>query len=677
MPRFLFTIILSFLIIQYSAISQKYAEGPYAPRTTYGLFGGGNFNLHTADFKGFKGYESCCPGYETGSGFGLNFGGFVAFPITDKMDLTFRAVYTGLSAEISRTEDELLGGNNGSVDGQFEHRIDAVLNSAGLQALVGFKLSDQLRLHGGFRAGYMLASKFSQVEEIVSPDYGVFMDTKSTTRNVYNDKEIPDASTIEAALMAGITYDLPLNSSYTFFLVPEAFFSFGLTSFAPDMGWQANYFGAGIGIRYAPRGIIPPKPPPPPPPPPPLPPPPPPPSAPVLDATIAAFSVEKDGSESGVSTMKVEEFLSTRTHPILSFVFFEENSSTLPSRYIRISEEEKKTFSVKRLYDLKTMNVYYRVLDIVGKRMSVYPQSNLDLTGCNSDFGGEKNNKKLSADRANVVKEYLMTKWGIPESRLKTKARNLPAVPSNNTLPEGRSENRRVEMSSNVQQIFEPMIIQDTLRIPNPPHIRFRPQVNAEIGIKSWKIITSQSQGTLRVFAGDGPPPEKIDWEVEKEDEQEFVPRFNEPLAYMLEVVDNDNKVWQSPPQYMPVEQITIETKIFEMIEDKEIDKFSLILFDFDKATLGKENESIVKIARNRIRKNSTVAITGYSDRTGEEQHNLKLSQRRANATAKALGMNLANAKGVGESQLLYDNDTPEGRFYCRTVIIEIVTPIE
>ncbi|MEI6089253.1 MAG: hypothetical protein WCR42_02265 [bacterium] len=35
------------------------------------------------------------------------------------------------------------------------------------------------------------------------------------------------------------------------------------------------------------------------------------------------------------------------------------------------------------------------------------------------------------------------------------------------------------------------------------------------------------------------------------------------------------------------------------------------------------------------------------------------------------------NVQGVGEDTLLYNNDVPEGRFYCRTVQIVVKTPIE
>lgn len=675
--RKLLYLILLVLIFTSSIYSQEYKEGPYDPRPSFGIFGGAGLNLHTGSFSKLEGIANCCPEFKDGTGFGYNFGVFYALPMGKQWELVFRGTYTDLSGELTTIEEEVLSdGQGGSVNGEFEHRMEGTFNSAGLQVLAAYRLSDQLRVNFGVRGGMLLTKDFYQIEEIITPDYGVFEYSQKSTR-FENEGEIPNAASLELALMFGASYDLPLNKEFTWFLVPEASLSLGLTEFAPNTSWQANLFHGGIGLRYAPRTIIPPTPPPPPPPPPPLPPPPPPPSTPVLDASILAVSVDENNAESEFSRLTVEEFLSTRTHPIMNYVFFDENSSSIPGRYVRISDEEREDFSVRRLFNLKTMDVYHRVLDIVGKRMSVYPQATLEITGCNSDVGPEKDNIELSKRRANVVRDYLVNAWKIEPSRLTMKSRNLPEVPSNQKVLDGQQENQRVELKSNLTDIFEPMIIQDTLRISNPPHIRFKPLINAEMGIQSWKIKTSQNGRELRVFSGLGEPPQSIDWEVEREEEQVFVPRFDEPLTYKLEVIDNDNKVWESPPQKMEVEQITIEKKLFELIEDKEIDKFSLILFDFNKAELSKDNAGIVQIAKDRIRENSEVKITGYTDRQGDEELNKNLSKRRADATAKALGIPLDQSFGVGESILLYNNDTPEGRFYSRTVIIEIITTIE
>jgi outer membrane protein OmpA-like peptidoglycan-associated protein len=55
----------------------------------------------------------------------------------------------------------------------------------------------------------------------------------------------------------------------------------------------------------------------------------------------------------------------------------------------------------------------------------------------------------------------------------------------------------------------------------------------------------------------------------------------------------------------------------------------------------------------------------------------VNLSNNRANAVAKSLNFENTNTTGVGEQQLLYNNDVPEGRFYCRRVDVTVETPVE
>ncbi|MBM2817000.1 MAG: hypothetical protein HW421_3762 [Ignavibacteria bacterium] len=673
--KLVFMVLLVFIRISTETFCQKFADQPYTTRSSYGIFADVDFNFHTANFRNLPFAESCCPGFEIGTGFGYEFGLFYLIPFTDQLELNLRGGYFNLSGVLSKTEPTTVFdlSTKRSVNGEFEHSVDGTLNSAGLMPLLSYRLSDQMRLHGGFRAAYLLTKSIKLKEEISTPNWGTF----DNGFRVRNQKEGDIDGTIDAALVAGISYDLPLNSTYTLFLVPEAFFSFGLTSMGTGLAWTVNTLNAGIAIKYAPRKIIPPKPPPPPPVAPPLPPPPPPPAPPALDATILAVGLEKDGKEKDVSTMRIEEFQATRMHPLLNYIFFDENSAEIHVRYKRITEKEKEDFSVNKLYNLKTMEVYYQLLNIVGRRLQAYPQSNVTLTGTNSDEGLEKGNMALSKSRADAMKDYLVNVWNIPESRITVKSKNLPDLPSNITNDDGKAENRRVEISSNFPQVLEPMIIGDTVREANPPNIRFKSKINTPIGVKQWKVITMQTDKNLRIFSGTGTPPDKIDWDLGREEEQTYIPRFTEPLKYKLWILDNDNKEWESAVQVLPVEQVTIEHKQFEMIGDKRIDKFSLIQFGFNKSDLSKDHIFIADKAKKIVQKNSIIQIIGHTDRIGDELLNLDLSKKRANSTAKYLMVPFETATGVGEEKPLYLNDTPEGRFYNRTVTLEIVTPIE
>ena len=77
----------------------------------------------------------------------------------------------------------------------------------------------------------------------------------------------------------------------------------------------------------------------------------------------------------------------------------------------------------------------------------------------------------------------------------------------------------------------------------------------------------------------------------------------------------------------------------------------------------------------------SGVLVSNSSDRTGEEDYNLQLSDNRASRVAdklKSLKENFSKVSydAYGESVLRYNNELPEGRFYCRTVEIIVETPV-
>lgn len=106
------------------------------------------------------------------------------------------------------------------------------------------------------------------------------------------------------------------------------------------------------------------------------------------------------------------------------------------------------------------------------------------------------------------------------------------------------------------------------------------------------------------------------------------------------------------------------------------IENYRLITFEFDRPELKQASLKIVEMIKRSIKQNSEVDITGYTDRLGDDVHNSELSIKRANATSKALNTPINKVTGAGETLTLYPNDLPEGRFYCRTVEVQVKTPI-
>jgi len=283
--------------------------------------------------------------------------------------------------------------------------------------------------------------------------------------------------------------------------------------------------------------------------------------------------------------------------------------------------------------------------------------------------------------RAESIRDYLQNIWNIDGRRLELESRNLSSKMSTPIdEKEKMEENRRVELSSDVYEILKPILTRDTLKTANPPVVRFKPKVVAEAGIKDWKINAVLDKGISKEFNSQSYKsgrklPEQLDWNIN--DDIENIWKIKDTIMFSLSAIDLQNNDIQTNEKELGIEQITLRKKVQNRIKDRIIDKYNLILFDFDQSNIRDQNKKIADFIKNRIKPESEIEITGYTDRTGEFDHNMELSRDRAKATVKAIGRDDAVYKGVGETKLLYDNELPEGRFYCRTVEVLVETLIE
>ena len=120
-------------------------------------------------------------------------------------------------------------------------------------------------------------------------------------------------------------------------------------------------------------------------------------------------------------------------------------------------------------------------------------------------------------------------------------------------------------------------------------------------------------------------------------------------------------------------------------LPNKTIDRYSLILFNFNSNEAGSLNQKILQTyVVDDIQPGARISVMGYTDVVGLEDRNKRLSEQRAAIVDTTLKNSSAwediaslETKGVGETQPLYSNDLPEGRFYNRTVQVVIETPIQ
>jgi len=376
------------------------------------------------------------------------------------------------------------------------------------------------------------------------------------------------------------------------------------------------------------------------------------------------------------ATLTVEEIKTIDASPMLGQIFFGKGSSEIPFQYIRFSAAaETAGFDEQKFKD--TLEKYYQLLNIVGKRLSDNTTATVTLIGCNDNTGEEKGKKKLSAQRAEAVKNYLQTIWGITPERIKVEARNLPAKPSFTKSNEGQAENRRVEIIASEPSILLPIrSTYFTTRISSKT-MSLRPEVTSPYGITDWKISVVNSAGSIADISGKGTPEKEI----------QIVPGNDLKALGIAGDISVNMELQDKKGQKMllsaPVKVNFVETRKrqAEKLDQRIQEKYALILFDFDKDTISGSNQELVNkiVDRFKTLPEATLSIVGHTDNIGKEAYNVKLSERRAAAVNKMVASAYGEPagdrirfSGVGSNSPLFENTLPELRSFNRTVTITL-----
>ncbi len=657
-----------------------FLEDTVQNKISYGIFANIGANVHSSNFGNLPGCPNCSPSFSGGSSLGFSAGFVLSAPMelfvkndySKNISFSLFAGYNQNNADFSTTEKTNVILDGTSVEGAFEHTLKTKLSYIFIAPTVSYNFWDKFFANFGLGIGLNTRARFYQIERIIAPaDRAVFADVGRNYRNELQ-ADIPDASKLEFTLRTGISYELPLNRKEWLTLVPEALYTFALTPVAAGSNWHVHNFRIGASLRYKQ---------PPPPPPPPVPP-----MAPTepevlfeehnnseIVASLRVVQLDSLDNETNQFNIKIEDVLTHNLRPLLTYIFFDENSSEIPARYVQYRPGESHRFEASMLKNKEMLETYYQVLNIIGARLRNNP-SEITLVGTNCGTGDEEGNKTLSRARAQSVKDYLVRAWHVPDDNIRIVARNLPDQPSNGDEPGGDAENRRVEIITEDYSISEPVQSDDTLRRISTSKIRFYPAATSKFGIDYWRISATQSGELLKAFEGRGMLPDHLDWTIRENDPSS--PKKGGEIFYSLFVRDSLEQTAQTKKNRLPVEQLTISKKRKTGMADKEFETYNLILFDFGKSKLENEHKRVVDFVRSRVTEGSTVTISGYTDAIGEEAVNKKISTARANAVAQRLKLRDAKVEGVGEDRLIYDNTLPEGRFYCRTVQIEIETPV-
>lgn len=719
MPLFALRIILLIGCCSYLLNAQDIKAPQMKPKENPWLYIGGyadyNNNVFSADLKGLPGFPSCCPDYTQGTGSGFALGVLAEYPLTPFLRFETRLGYTNLSGRLFKTEvigrTNDIGATNNITDVEVQYEIFSKLHAVSIEPAISLLFFSRIHAQVGYRAALLMTKSFTQNETLLSPDNVFFVADSSRTRNAFSG-DIPNINTLQHAASVSVGIDFPVSSRST--LTPEFRYYLPLNNIT-DAEWNVATMQLGAAFRYA------------------LYPPPPPllindtlllrdttvktivgldkeslkmvdrqlrtdetrddsgereiihttttitekylrevPKLAALNLTVEAYSLD-GGNRSSVTKFNVEETEVEENFPLLPQIFFPEGIGEINASSMQhLTPDETNDFNESKL-PRNTLEVYHHLLNLVGSRMNLNPSAKLTVVGCNSNVNTEKANRELSASRADAVKRYLTDVWKVEPGRIITRAQNLPSSPANNTTEDGQAENRRVELYSDNAEILKPVSVKDVTVESNPPIIELVPKVESEAGIKSWTATFEQDGARIRSFNGTG-DPQRYTWKVTDKP----YPKTESPVTVSYSVTDNTNQKMSAETSF-DVKQLTLKTKRFEQRDDKRIDRFSLIVFDFNKADLNPDNKRIVQEVKSRIQPESKIVIAGYADRSGEPEYNRELARRRCVEVQKSVGLNDSNStlQPIGSDTLLYDNTTPEGRAYSRTVQIVIETPVK
>jgi outer membrane protein OmpA-like peptidoglycan-associated protein len=393
-----------------------------------------------------------------------------------------------------------------------------------------------------------------------------------------------------------------------------------------------------------------------------------------LKALVAVTGIDADGSRQLNPTVVVEEFETETFHPLLPHIFFANDAANLAqSHQVLLATAKAADAWRETTIQNNPVGVHANMLNVIGARLRQFPQARLTVTGYGSNLGAEKENVELSMRRAKAIQTYLTTIWRVKTDRIRLQARTLPEKPSSNDTEDGIAENRRVEIAASVPDILAPVVNRSITRTVSPPTLEIKPTVDAPAGLRSWTLAVKRGASMLQQWTGTNEMTPSERWRLT----EDLLGTTEIPLAATLNVSDLDGREARAEASVV-VRQMTIRKKRVEQRDDKRLERFSLMLFDFDRAELNSENLGLLSLIKQRIQPNSTITIIGYGDRTGSREYNRDLAERRSVEVKKFLQIPDDRVKilPVGNDFLLHSNETPEGRSYSRIVQVVISTPI-
>jgi hypothetical protein len=378
----------------------------------------------------------------------------------------------------------------------------------------------------------------------------------------------------------------------------------------------------------------------------------------VFQAVITTVTATRDdGTETPADpTVRVEQFQATAQKPLLPVVFFEPNSSVIPSRYRRIQSAERESYKLPTDANASAFGIYPNVLNIIGKRMTTLPSSKLTITSVPS---ATETDSTIGGKRVEAIAQYFQDVWRISQSRLiRTAKASTPQRPAAATS--------QVELSSDNAGVLAPLTYDYIARLASPPVLNIGMEITTGLGLKQWELefqqLVNNQLVTLKDTTGGTGYPERYLWRLNEE--QGTIPQSNEPVNIRIAAYDvNNTAAPDAVLKSVRVEQVTMEQKRKANAQDKTVRNFD-VLFGSSMTDLEPSSRVILDAVKKSITPQSKVFITVFG---GTDDVN-------ARKVAETLALDARSAV-LRDAATSTTAQTPEAAAYGRLARIRVESP--
>ncbi len=660
---------------------------------------GGEFgsNISQTYIESFAG-DFLCGIFQKGSAPGISLFGMAEIPLPVN-DFSFmpQIGYCDLSSSFVTTPFNNEFARDISTSGIFqvyrERNFVTNVKTLSFDGLLAWRPFGGFHFAAGAGAEFLVHHTFDQTEKLLTSG-AVYTENLLSTRDVSSGTF--DARTLAATLELATGYDFALSPRMT--ISPQLRASFPLTPISTTNG--SNYrtwtVGGLLSLMYslpepAPIEKIPP----------PLQETPPQPIAElppvetrhgaslqappksILRVSVKAVGMTETGEEVIEPVVAIQNVRVTDVAPTLNYLFFDDGSSQIPERYHSYSSvSETRSFDPASLYKLDALGIHYEVLNILGKRMQDKPASKITITGTRSlrSSGDSAAASDISLLRAEHVAKYLLDAWGIAPSRIRIRSRALPEQASDESAATGQAENRRIEITTNIPSLLEPLETHRLERTATPPKISFQSDITSNAGIKSQIITIKQSGKIIKTIDGLSPDSKgEMLWDIA----QGNVMAGSDSVTWQMDIEDSSGATVTTTGNIKIKKEIQNRSRhLSDTTADKSLERYHLLLFDYSSsAELNNISDEIFERIANSITPDSRVSLIGHTDITGDPNYNEHLSYDRASRASILLSSRLHklgrtaptfNLEARGAKDILFDNTNAEGRFLSRTVRITV-----